>query len=255
MRAVSQLDLSLEAGVSPRHLSFIETGRSVPSRQMLVALSDRLDIPLRERNRLLGAAGYAAIYPETPMDAPPMAQVRRAIDGILKAHTISPAFVLNRNYDIVQWNDAAAILTGGAPAAVRVGPAQPNLLRLLLSPDGLRPIIENWEELSAIMIRRVQREAMASDRVGADLQRILDECVPGAGSSSLRRTDWTQPPDVVIPMRIRAGATRLSFFSTITTLGTPCDVTLEELRIEALHAADKATEDYLVSRGRQADVI
>jgi transcriptional regulator with XRE-family HTH domain len=244
-RGKSQLDLALDANVSPRHVSFIETGRSCPSREMLAALSEALDIPLRERNALLLAAGYAAVYRETPMDAPQMAQVRRAIDAILRAHTYCPAIVVNRRYDILETNTAAKILMGGAAEPNTGGPCRPNLLRLLLSQDGLRPAIENWQELATVLIRRILRESEALDSLRRDLQEIVDECVPGGGAALFRKVDWSQPAEVVLPLRIRAGETPLALFSTITTLGTPSDITLQELRIEAFHPADRKTEEFL----------
>jgi transcriptional regulator with XRE-family HTH domain len=245
VRGKSQLDLALDADVSPRHVSFIETGRSSPSREMLVSLSDALDIPLRERNALLQAAGYAALYRETPMDAPEMAQVRRAIDAILRAHTISPAIVVNRRYDILETNAAAKMLMAGAAKPGAGGHRLPNLVRLLLSQDCLRPAIENWQELAAILIRRVLRESEAIDSLRRDLQEVIDECIPDRAAALLRKVAWTQPAEAVLPMRFRAGEISLSMFSTITTLGTPSDITLQELRIEAFHPADRKTEEFL----------
>ena len=245
VRGKSQLDLALDADVSPRHVSFIETGRACPSRDMLVALSEALDIPLRERNALLLAAGYAALYSETPIDAPQMAQVRRAIDAILRAHTNSPAIVVNRRYDILQTNAAAKALMGGAAKPDAGGHHRPNLLRMLLSQDCLRPAIENWQELSTVLIRRVLRESEAVESLRRDLQEIVDECVPDRGASLLRKVDWSQPAEVLLPLRIRAGEISLALFSTITTLGTPSDITLQELRIEAFHPADRKTEEFL----------
>jgi hypothetical protein len=172
---------------------------------MLFALSEALDMPLRERNVLLQAAGYAALYRETPMDAPQMAQVRRAIEAILRAHTFSPAIVVNRRYDILESNAAATVLMGGAGKPDAGGHRQPNLLRLLLSQDCLRPAIENWQELSTMLIRRVLRETEALDSIRRDLQEIVDECVPDRGTSLLRKIDWTQPAEVVLPLRIRVG--------------------------------------------------
>ena len=213
---------------------------------MLIALSDALEIPLRERNTLFQAAGYAPLYRETPMDAPQMAQVQKAIDAILRAHTISPAIVINRRYDVVASNAAAIALTGTAPMEASSQTLRPNLLRLLLSPHCLRPAIENWQEVRSSLVRQALRESEALDSRRVDLLAILDECVPDRGARILETTDWTQPADVVLPIRLRVGDARLSLFSTITTLGTPGDITLQELRIEAFHPADAETEAYLV---------
>lgn len=245
VRGKSQLDLALDAVVSPRHLSFIETGRASPSREMLIALSEALDIPLRERNALLQAAGYAALYHETPLDAPQMAQVRRAIDAILRAHTNCPAIVVNPRYDILESNAVAIVLMSGGAKPDAKGHRRPNLLRLLLSQDCLRPAIENWQELSTALIRRVLRESETQDSLRLELQDIIDECVPDRGASVLGKIDWTQPAEVVLPLRIRASEITLTLFSTITTLGTPSDITLQELRIEAFHPADRKTEEFL----------
>jgi transcriptional regulator with XRE-family HTH domain len=237
--------LALDAGVSPRHLSFIETGRSSPSREMLIGLSDVLDIPLRERNVLLQAAGYAALYRETAFDAPQMAQVRTAIDAILRAHTISPAILVNRRYDVLQSNAAALALISGVAKPDQGRQRPPNLLRLLLSQDCLRPLIENWSELSTILIRRVTRESEALGTVREDIKQILDDCVPDRSATSLGKIDWTQPDEVVMPIRFRVGDISLALFTTITTLGTPTDINAQELRIEAFHPADRATEEFL----------
>ena len=179
------------------------------------------------------------------MDAPQMAQVRRAIDAILRAHTHSPAIVVNRRYDILETNTVAKVLMGGAAKPEAGGHRQPNLLRLLLSQDCLRPVIENWQELSTVLIRRVLRESEALESVRRDLQEIVDECVPEGSASLLRKVNWSQPAEVVLPLRIRAGEVSLALFSTITTLGTPSDITLQELRIEAFHPADRKTEEFL----------
>ena len=243
VRGKSQLDLALEADVSPRHVSFIETGRASPSRDMLVLLSETLDIPLRERNALLHAAGFAAVYRETPLSAPPMTQVQKAIDAILHAHARSPAILVNRRYDIRDTNAAAKRLMAGM-AAPDARSRPPNLLRLILSPDCLRPSIENWQELSASLIRRVWRESEGIPTLRGELLCIVDEYVPDGGRALLK-TSGEVPPDVMLPMRIRTPEFTLALFSTITTLGTPTDITLQELRIEAFHPADRKSEEWL----------
>src|SRR5262245_36993489 len=146
-RGMSQLELAIEAGISPRHLSFVETGRSSPSREMLILLSEALAVPLRERNALLLAAGYAPLYRETPLDAPEMANLNRALGEILKIHGDFPALVVNAHYDILRANNAASALVRMLLPADALPSARPNLLRLLLSERCLRNSIDNWEEV------------------------------------------------------------------------------------------------------------
>ena len=244
VRGMSQLGLALEAEVSPRHLSFIETGRSAPSREMLLRLSETLDMPLRERNALLQAAGFAAIYKETPLHAPPMAHVRKAIDGILRAHARCPALLVNPRYDVLEVNHAAKRLMAGAALPDPDG-RPPNLLRLLLAPECLRPAIENWPQLAASLIRRIWRESEGSGSLRRDLLAIVEECCPGGARALLRDANDSRPADVILPIRVRTPDGVLALFSTITTLGTATDITLQELRIEAFHPADAASEEYL----------
>src|SRR5438067_3415777 len=170
-----------------------------------------------------------------------MTQVCKAVKAILRAHTFSPAILVNRRYDILESNAAAVKVMSGLAKPDNSRQRTPNLLRLLLSEDCLRPAIENWPELSGILIRRVIRESEALDTIRGDIQQILDDCVPDRSSTLLSKIDWTQPDEVVLPVRIRAGDVRLTLFTTITTLGTPIDITLQELRIEAFHPADRAT--------------
>ena len=236
-KGMSQLDLALRAGVSPRHLSFIETGRSSPSREMLVALSEALDVPFRERNVILLAAGYAALYRETPLDAPEMGPVRRVLDIILGGHGSCPALVINARYEILRANTAASLLLARIVAPEALGDPPLNLLRLLLSERGLRDHIENWEEVAIALTHRVEREAVGTAR--SDLEALLHELLGAVFSDKLRKIDLTESPQLLIPMRLRVRDQVLSLFSTITTLGTPLDVTLQELRIEALFPADE----------------
>ena len=212
---------------------------------MLLLLSEVLDIPLRERNALFEAAGYAAIYRETPLDAPQMAQVDRVIGHILRAHTITPAVVVNRRYDVLRSNAAASAVMAGRPAKPGVPALQPNLLRLLLSPDCLRPTILNWEDVAANLVHRVRKEALTSESLRNDLLPLLDELLGGSPAPSFPIIDLTQPAGLVLPIRFQAGPHVLSLLSTITTLGTPLDVTLQELQIEAFHPADRESEEIL----------
>jgi len=235
-RRLSQLDLALEAGVSARHLSFVETGRSKPSREMVLHLAEQLEVPLRDRNQLLLAAGYAPAYGEHPLDAPEMAPVRAAIDGVLAGHDPFPAVVVDRWWDLVAANAALSLFTDGVAADLLAPPA--NALRLALHPDGLAPRILNLGEYRAHLLDRVRRQvALTAD---ARLAALYDELItyppppaPGPAPSH---------PEIAATLRLRgpAGA-ELAFFSTIATFGTAVDITLAELAIEAFFPADGAT--------------
>jgi transcriptional regulator with XRE-family HTH domain len=243
-RGKSQLDLALEAGVSTRHLSFIETGRSNPSRDMVVTLAKTLEVPLRERNTWLEAAGYAALYRETPLDAPSMTEVRAALSYLLEAHGPNPAFVLNPRYDIVLSNEPARDLVAFFAPAWR-GPA--NLLQMLLSPDGLKGSVENWHEVVGHGIDRMRRELSQSLQGRSEDDGLLDMVI--AAEQSIRRSSMaaTKPPGIVLPVRLRRRGVLLELFTTITTLGTPLDITLQELRIETLFPATAAARTALRS--------
>ena len=226
-RRLSQLDLALEAGVSARHLSFLETGRSNPSREMVLRLAAELDVPLRERNRMLLAAGYAPAYGERTIDSPEMAPVRDAIDAVLRAHEPFPALVIDRWWNLVAANrgDRAAD-RGRAPETLF-----PNVLRISLHPDGLAPRIENLAEWRAHLLARLRRELV----VTADprLAELLDEAEGYPGGEADRRPSTRSPS--------RCASTALSFLSTVATFGTAVDVTVAELSIEAFLPADEAT--------------
>jgi transcriptional regulator with XRE-family HTH domain len=239
-RAKSQLRLAVDAGISSRHLSFIETGRSNPSREMVVTLAEALEVPLRERNAWLAAAGFAALYRETPLDAPSMNDVRAALRTILEAHGPNPALAFNRRYDVLMRNDAAGRMLSFFAPRWR-GPA--NILEMLLSPDGLRDVVEHWAERAAYGIDRVKRELSTTPRDEADealLRRLLAaerELPP------LRRAPPIHAPAIVVPMRLRRDGLDVEFFTAMTTLGTPLDVTLQELRIETFIPATASSRE------------
>lgn len=250
-RRMSQLELALDAEVSARHISFVETGRSAPSRQMVLVLSSALAVPLRERNALLQAAGYAPVYRETPFGGPEMADVRRAVELILRQHgPLGGAVALDRHWDVLMGNLAfarlIALLLGPgstAPLPFEVTkPPRPNLLRMLFG--GLRPHIVNWEEVAGRLVSRVRREiAWTQDPISRDL---LAEVLQGPGiPAQLHESDFESPTSLVHPIELRVGTEIMRIFSTITTLGTPQDITLQELRIESYNAAD-ADSDRLV---------
>ena len=236
LRRKSQLDLSNDAQVSPRHLAFVETGRARPSREMVLCLATALDVPLRERNALLVAAGFAPIYRETDLDAPELALARRALDHILRQQEPHPAIVLNRRWDVVVQNQAAGRFFGSLLGADAPAPA--NVLRLMFHPRGLRPHVVNWEEVAEALIQRVHREAVGGVP-GADTDAILAEALGQPGVPERWRTpDVSRPlvPLIALEFATGGGAT-VRYFSTVTTLGTPQDITLQELRIECFHPA------------------
>ncbi len=239
-RNLSQLALAHEANVSPRHVSFVETGRAKPSRDMVLLLADALAVPLRERNEFLLAAGFAPMFRESNLDDPALAPVRVAIDAILKQQEPYPAVAMNRHWDIVAANGAATkffelLLDGRPPAGAG------NVLRLMFHPDGLRPFVENWDAVAQALVRRVHREAVggALDEAGRQLlAEILD--YPGV-PARLRTPDLGAPLVPVLPVSFRHGERLFHFFSAITVLGTPQDITLQELRIECFFPMDEAT--------------
>jgi transcriptional regulator with XRE-family HTH domain len=235
------LDLALQAGVSQRHLSFIETGRSKPSREMVLLVARALDVPLRERNALLLAAGFAPLFRESDLDAPALAPARKAIDCILRQQEPYPAVAMDRRWDVVTTNGAAAklfgLLLGDAP---RTQPL--NVLRLMFDPAALRPHVANWEAVAEALVQRVHREAVGGLPDESTL-RLLDEIlsyryVP----RSWRLPDFEALAQPFVAIEFRLEGAPLRYFSAVTTLGTPQDVTLQELRIESFFPADEATE-------------
>jgi transcriptional regulator with XRE-family HTH domain len=242
-RRLSQLSLAAGAGVSVRHLCFVETGRSRPSRDMVLRLAEALDVPLRERNALLLAAGFAPSYRESPLDAPALAAVRGALDAILAQQEPYPAVVMDRGWDIRQVNAAATRFFDflGAGHAAPPGPA--NVLRMMFHPDGVRRYVTNWPDVAAALVRRVGRESLGGVTDEA-AQRILGEVLAYPGvPGSLRALDVTAPLLPIVPVSFERDGRRFDFFSTVTTLGTPQDVTLQELRIECFFPAAPATAE------------
>jgi transcriptional regulator with XRE-family HTH domain len=244
-RRLSQLELALEAEVSTRHLSFVETGRSRPSRELVVHLAEHLDVPLRDRNRLLLAAGYAPVYPQTPLEAGPMAPVRAALDTILTGHEPFPAVIVDHRWDLVSANrPALAILTDGVAPELLAPPA--NALRVSLHPDGLAPRITNLAQYSAHLLSRLRRQvAVAPDPEVASLLAEL-QSYPGVEEEPSTALDAAAL--LFVPLRLRTSSgEELSFFSTLATFGTALDITLAELSIESFFPADDATERTLRS--------
>lgn len=248
-RRLSQQDLSLVAGVSTRHLSFLETGRSKPSREMVLTLADHLDVPLRERNDLLTAAGFAAQYPQRPLDAPEMGSVRAAVDRILAGHEPYPAVAVDRWWDVVAANRPIATLLADVDPAV-LGPPT-NVYRLTLHPDGIAPLIVNLPEFAHHLVDRLRHDAHATG--DPRLRDLLAEVESYPTVRSLPRRIDT-PDGVVVPMRLRHPQGELAMFTTVTTFGTPADVTVAELALELFYPADPATEERLRDLAEQSAV-
>lgn len=239
VRRMSQLSLALDAGVSTRHLSCVETGKAQPSRDVLARLADALDMPLRERNALWVSAGYASQYPETPLTTPELARVRHAIECILLQQEPYPAFLLNRHWDVLMANEAAArinrFVLDGRPSAHR------NMLRQFFDPDDLRPAVANWEEVAGELIHHLH-QAIAASPSDATARGLLDDILayPGVPARWHRREPGNVPSPLLTTV-LRRGRLELRFFSTLTTFGTPRDVTLDELHIECCFPVDEAT--------------
>ena len=245
-RHVSQLDLSLQAGISARHLSFVETGRSKPSSGLILRLSEELDVPLRERNVLLLAGGFAPAYPEHGLDAPPLSAVTEAMRQVINAHMPNPALAVDGHWELIDANDAVSLLTEGTAAELMEPPV--NVLRVSLHPDGMAPRILNLEQWRRHVLFRLRRQA---DRSGDPfLHELYEELSGYPGVGGVRGVDGVgrgegngagEAADVVLPMRLRVGEAELSFLSTTTVFGSPLDVTVAELAIESFYPADAAT--------------
>jgi transcriptional regulator with XRE-family HTH domain len=237
-RHLSQLELAAEAGVSTRHLSFIETGRSKPSREMLLHLGEHLDIPLRERNSLLRAAGYAPVYAESPLDDPDMAPVRDAIERVLAAHAPYPALVSDRTWNVVSANTPILLLLEGVSPRLLEPPM--NAMRIALHPDGLAPRIVNFEEWASHLLTRLERQFLLTGDAG--IAALVEElrAYPGVPSGATF-PELEGAERIFVPLRLRSAETELAFFSTVATFGTALDVTVAELVIESFFPADAAT--------------
>jgi transcriptional regulator with XRE-family HTH domain len=248
-RHLSQLDLALDAEVSARHISFLETGRAEPSREMLMTLSNVLDIPLRERNLLLLAAGYAPIYGETSLDDLRMTQVRAAVEIILKSNEPRSAIAHDRHWNVVMANAAfvqfLTVTLGRAPAGLsplRVStPPRLNVLHLLFDPNGIRRVIVNWEAIAKSLLNEAYRRlAWARDET---LKNLIADVLSYPGvPARWREPDLEAPHDLILPIELNVDGNIARMFSTVTTVATPHDVTLQELYVEAFYPADAETE-------------
>jgi transcriptional regulator with XRE-family HTH domain len=241
-RRLSQLDLAQEAEISTRHLSFVETGRSVPSREMVLRLAERLDVPLRERNALLVAAGYAPMYRERRLDDPAFAPAKQAVELILKSHEPYPAFAVDRHWNLVAANGMVPVMLAGADPSLLQG--QVNVLRLSLHPQGVAPRIANLAQWRNHIFERLRQQIQATgDNVLAALLEELRAYPVPEGASDLHMEG--EHLGVVMPFKYRTEHGVLNFISTTTIFGTPVDVTLQELAMETFFPADAATAQAL----------
>ncbi|WP_225785081.1 helix-turn-helix domain-containing protein [Xenophilus sp. Marseille-Q4582] len=242
-RRLSQMDLAQDADISTRHLSYVETGRAAPSREMVLRLAERLQVPLRERNTLLVAAGFAPMYRQRSLDDPAMAAARQAVQRVLQGHEPYPALAVDRHWNLLAHNAQVPLLMAGSAAELLAPPV--NVLRLSLHPQGVAPRIANLRQWREHLLERLQQQIAATG--DAQLQALHDEL-----AAYPCPCDGTQAPaaggelaGVVVPLQLRTEAGLLSFISTTTLFGTPMDVTLQELAVESFFPADAATAQAL----------
>ena len=240
-RRLSQLDLALSAGVSQRHLSYLESGRAKPSRNMIFQLSETLEVPLRDRNDWLLAAGFAPVFKARPLDDPQMSQVTAAVRMMLASHVPFPAIAIDRAWNIRMSNAPFDMLSTiiGLDVWTRVGGAERNLMRLFFHPDGIKPLVTNWRAVAPLLWHRAQREAEALG--GQEMKQVLAEL----GQFQEADTLWAAEDAAlvpVLPLEIAINGACISLFTVIATFGTAQDITADELRIETMFPADAATE-------------
>ncbi|MBW4508277.1 MAG: helix-turn-helix transcriptional regulator [Scytonematopsis contorta HA4267-MV1] len=244
----SQLDLAVNSEVSQRHISFLESGRAKPSREMVLQLATVLEIPLRQQNLMLTAAGFAPIHAETDLSAPEMTSIRKAIDFMLRQQEPYPAIVVDRYWNLLLTNNGATRLLN---AFIDLKSLQANfcidgrinLMRAMFHPQGFRPFIVNWEEFAGHLIQRVHREAVAFGE-NEQSKLLLKELMSYPGVSEIwQASSRTAQQALLLSIHLKRNLQDLQFFSTIATLGTPYDITLQELRIECLFPANEATEE------------
>ncbi len=243
-RRLSQLHLAVDVGVSTRHLSFVETGRARPSPELILAIAEYLDVPLRDRNTMLLAAGYAPRYGQRDLGDPGMRHVAAALQRMLDAHDPYPGVVIDRRWNVLLSNAAAAALTSGVDAALLT--PQLNVFRLCLHPDGLAPRTVNFDEWATYLLRQLRRTIMLTgdaEMAALEAEVLAYPNIAGAGSAGASVADigHGDDPPLLVPIRLRSGDGELSMFTTLTTFGTPRDVTLDELAVELFFPADDAT--------------
>ncbi|MBA2777115.1 MAG: helix-turn-helix transcriptional regulator [Chloroflexia bacterium] len=239
-RHFSQLDLALEAQVSARHLSFLETGRSHPSRDLLLRLADSLDVPLRERNAMLLAGGFAPVFPERPLSDPALAAAREAVALVLKGHEPYPALAIDRYWTLLAANQPVERLLTSVPAELLSPPA--NVLRICFHPDGLAPRILNRATLFPHMIERLQHEIHLT--CDPKLETLRDELLSYPAMQSLPPRHVSSQA-IVVPFQLQSDIGVVNFITTTTVFGTPVDVTLDELAIESFFPADAETAEHM----------
>jgi transcriptional regulator with XRE-family HTH domain len=244
-RRMSQLDLACSSEISQRHLSFLESGRSMPSREMILRLARHLEIPTRERNVLLTAAGFAPVYRERPLSDPALTSARNAVELVLKGYAPFPALAVDRHWSLLAANEAVSLFLVGVDAQLLAPPL--NVLRVSLHPDGIAPRIENLAEWRDHVLARLRHQISVSG--DAVLSGLYDELA--AYPAPRRRVRTSDHESVAIPLRLRSDAGVLSFLSTTTVFGTPVDITLSELAIEAFLPADTATGEALRALARE----
>lgn len=240
-RRMSQLELALSSGVSQRHVSFLEKGRAKPSRNMILQLSETLEVPLRDRNEWLTAAGFAPIFRARPLEDPQMNQIMSAVRMILTNHEPFPAIALDRAWNIRLANKSFDMMSAmlGQDLWQRVGGKERNLMRLFFHPNGIRPLVTNWSAIAPLLWHRARREADAVG--GEEMKQVLAELAPYQDDATIWTAEGTALVPV-LPFNIEKDGLRISLFTVIATFGTAQDVTADELRIESLFPADAATE-------------
>jgi transcriptional regulator with XRE-family HTH domain len=239
-RGMSQLDLAMHAGFSARHVSFIETGRAQPSRHALLALAETLEVPLRDRNKLLEAGGFAHVYRNTPLEADEMRHVRGVLQFILDRHKPYAAVVLDRYSNCLMGNGVSDLMIAAVVDPSLITP-RANYLRMTFHPLGARRAIVNWDEVSRHLFGRAERELLETNDDGT-AKALLEEIRGYLGPDVPRAPAALSPADLLMPIHFKLGDQELRMFSTIMTLGTPQDVTLQELRVETFFPADSASE-------------
>jgi transcriptional regulator with XRE-family HTH domain len=239
-RGKTQLDLSFDSGISQKHISFVESGRSSPSRQTLLDLAQALEIPLREQNTLLLAAGYAPVHSQDPLDAPALTSITKALKRMLRQHEPFPAIVMDRYWNVLMTNDACPRFFN-CFIDMNARPQPRNLLHLMFDPAGMRPFIANWKATAKSLLARVHREALGRV-IDSGTRSLLDELAKYADVAPEWRTPAADDVAPVIPLSFRKGGMTLNYFSMITTVGTPQTVAAEEIRLESMFPADEQTE-------------
>ena len=240
-RRFSQLDLALQADVSSKHVSFLETGRNRPSRDMILRLANAMDVPLRDRNLMLTAAGFADAYGESSLDSPSITLVQEALRRLLDKHEPYPAFVLDADWHIVRQNRAASAMAAcflENPVLI----AGKNALEILFSPEGLQPFVLNWERLSSVLLMRIFRESVSPSGRASSRELLEHLLAMPTAPSRWRELASGEPSGPTLDLELKKGDASCRFFTTVTTFGTPQDVTLQELRIEQYFPADDATD-------------